>query len=106
MECNLGHNVGHVERVIRIALGLTLLAVGGLTALPAWGTLLILIIGIVALVTGIMGYCPAWRLLGMNTCHHDHANNVLKWRDWVARSMSLLMRIENLMWSKRGGKRE
>ena len=72
MECNAGHNVGHVERVIRIGLGLALLAIGGLTALPVWSTMFILVIGLVALVTGIMGFCPAWRLLGMNTCHHNH----------------------------------
>jgi len=75
MDCKLGHNVGHVERVIRFALGLMLLAIGGLSPLPVWGTVIILIIGIVALVTGIMGFCPAWRLFGMNTCHHDHANS-------------------------------
>ena len=75
MECNVGHNVGHIERIIRIGLGLTLLAIGGLTALPVWGTVIILVVGIVALVTGIIGFCPAWRVLGVNTCHHTHAKN-------------------------------
>ena len=51
MACNLGK----MERSIRIALGLILLAIGGLTALPNWG----LVIGLVALLTGAAGYCPA-----------------------------------------------
>ncbi len=75
MECNVGHNVGHVERIIRIGLGLTLLAIGGLTALPMWGTFITLVVGIVALATGIMGFCPAWRFLGINTCHHPPAKD-------------------------------
>ena len=32
-------------------------------ALPAWGY-----IGIVPLATGLMGWCPLYPLLGMNTC--------------------------------------
>ena len=75
MECDAGHNVGHVERIVRVGLGLTLLAIGGLTALPTWGTMIALVFGIVALVTGIMGFCPAWRILGVNTCHHTHAKD-------------------------------
>mgnify|MGYP000094279096 CR=1 FL=1 len=75
MECKIGHNVGHVERVIRITLGITLLAIGGLTALPVWGTVVTLAIGMVALVSGMMGFCPAWRVFGINTCHHDHAKS-------------------------------
>ncbi len=75
MECNIGHNVGHIERVIRVTLGITLIAIGGLTALPIWGTLMTLVIGIVALGSGMMGHCPAWRLLGINTCHHEHEHH-------------------------------
>ncbi|GJL61568.1 YgaP family membrane protein [Candidatus Nitrospira salsa] len=73
MKCDSEHNIGHIERIIRVGLGLTLLAIGGLTALPMWGSMLTLILGIVALLTGLLGFCPAWRLLGVNTCHHTHA---------------------------------
>ncbi len=75
MECKIGHNVGHGERVIRITLGITLLAFGGLTALPVWETVVTLVIGLVALVSGMMGFCPAWRVLGINTCDHNHAKD-------------------------------
>lgn len=61
-------NVGGVERPIRIVLGIILIGVGAFGGLPAAGTAVALIAGTVALVTGVIGYCPAWALLGINTC--------------------------------------
>ena len=61
-------NVGHYERVIRIALGLLLLALSGISLFPGWGDLVLMVVGLVALLTGIIGYCPAWQVLGINTC--------------------------------------
>ncbi len=55
-------NVGGIDRVIRIVAGLALIAwalLGG----PVWAW-----IGVVALATGLMNFCPAWSLLGINTC--------------------------------------
>lgn len=55
-------NVGGIDRVIRIVAGLVLIAwalVGG----PVWAW-----IGVVALATGLMNFCPAWSLVGINTC--------------------------------------
>ncbi|HJV63447.1 MAG TPA: DUF2892 domain-containing protein [Albitalea sp.] len=56
-------NVGGMDRVARIAVGAVLvgLAAGGVVG--AWGY-----IGIVPLVTGLFGVCPAYKLLGLNTC--------------------------------------
>jgi hypothetical protein len=61
-------NVGVVERSIRIVLGIILLAVGVLAGLPPWGTAAAYVVGAVALVTGAVGFCPAWKLFGINTC--------------------------------------
>ncbi|MDH3503689.1 MAG: DUF2892 domain-containing protein [Nitrospirota bacterium] len=61
-------NIGHHERVIRIAVGFLLLALSGFSLLPEWGDLVLMIVGLVALLTGIIGYCPAWKVLGINTC--------------------------------------
>ena len=36
--------------------------------LPTWGTATLSVVGIVALLTGTVGYCPAWTLFGINTC--------------------------------------
>ncbi len=61
-------NVGGVERPIRIVLGVILVGVGAFGGLPVAGTAVALIVGTVALVTGAIGYCPAWALLGITTC--------------------------------------
>ncbi len=55
MSCN----VGGIERTIRILLGLALLAVAYLVALPGWGMGVAYVAGFVALVTGAVGFCPA-----------------------------------------------
>ncbi len=55
-------NVGGIDRVLRIAAGLGLVAWAALGG-PVWAW-----IGIVPLATGSIGFCPAYPLLGMNTC--------------------------------------
>ncbi|HJR76923.1 MAG TPA: DUF2892 domain-containing protein [Nitrospiraceae bacterium] len=64
MKCN----VGKIERPIRIVLGLILIAIGSLAELPIAGMAIALVAGSIALVTGVIGFCPAWALLGINTC--------------------------------------
>ena len=66
-------NVGGVERPIRMVLGGALLALGLLAELPPAGMWGAIIVGAVALVTGLIGYCPAWGLLGINTCPTNSA---------------------------------
>ncbi|MEW6544649.1 MAG: DUF2892 domain-containing protein [Nitrospirota bacterium] len=61
-------NVGGIERPIRIVLGIILLGIGSFAELPAAGTAVAFIVGAVALVTGAIGFCPAWALFGINTC--------------------------------------
>ena len=61
-------NVGGVERPIRIVVGILVIAVGAFASLPPVGTGIALAVGTIALVTGAIGYCPLWALLGMNTC--------------------------------------
>lgn len=55
-------NEGTVDRVLRIALGLALLFIA-ITGRGAWGY-----IGIVPLLTGALGTCPVYSILGINTC--------------------------------------
>ncbi|MDO9550585.1 MAG: DUF2892 domain-containing protein [Methanoregula sp.] len=60
-------NVGMVDRVIRIILGLVLIGAGmaGLVSTP-W-LYIVLLIGVILLLTGIMQRCPAYTLLGFST---------------------------------------
>lgn len=59
-------NVGGIDRILRIVIGLALLAGFFLNADATyrWAYL----IGIVPLVTGLMGSCPAYSIFGLNTC--------------------------------------
>jgi hypothetical protein len=61
-------NVGTVDRTLRIVVGLVLLALVFVGPQTPWG-----LIGIVPLASGLMRRCPAYALLGMNTCGHKTA---------------------------------
>lgn len=56
-------NVGGIDKILRIVAGLVLIALAVMGIGAPWTY-----IGIVPLVTGLMGWCPAYTLLGMNTC--------------------------------------
>lgn len=67
-------NVGGVERPIRIVVGIALLGIGAFAGLPPVGTGVALVVGTIALVTGAIGFCPVWTLLGINTCQTGNVN--------------------------------
>lgn len=58
-------NVGGIDKVLRIVAGLALLSLIFILEGNArwWG-----LIGIVPLLTGSLGWCPAYTLIGLNTC--------------------------------------
>jgi sulfite exporter TauE/SafE len=64
----MGKNVGTVDRVLRIVAGLVLIAyalgfIAPDTGYNVWGW-----IGVVPLATAFIGFCPAYRLIGVSTC--------------------------------------
>ncbi len=60
-------NESHLDRIIRGILGVALLLVAFL-AVPAGALQIVLaIIGVVLLLTGIVGFCPLYRILGLST---------------------------------------
>lgn len=56
-------NVGGIDRVVRIALGLVLLSLVVVGPKSLWG-----LVGLVPLATGLMRFCPFYPLLGINSC--------------------------------------
>jgi len=52
-----------VDRALRVVVGLVLIALVFVGPQTPWGWL-----GVVPLVTGLVGFCPAYTLLGINTC--------------------------------------
>ena len=59
----MNKNIGGIERIIRILAGLVLIALAATSTVGWWGWL-----GLVPLATGLMGWCPPYSLLGINTC--------------------------------------
>ena len=59
----MSRNEGNIDRALRIILGLGLLALVFVWPQTPWGW-----IGLVPLVTGLVGFCPLYRLIGINTC--------------------------------------
>mgnify|MGYP001055500140 FL=1 len=56
-------NAGTIDRIIRVVLGLVLLSLVFFGPQTPWGW-----IGLVPLVTGLIGNCPLYTLFGFNTC--------------------------------------
>lgn len=57
------NNVGSVDRIARVVLGLVLIGLTLAGSIGAWGW-----IGVVPLLTAALGTCPIYTLLGFNTC--------------------------------------
>ena len=56
-------NVGGIDRILRILVGLVLIGLSVTGAIGVWGWL-----GVVPLATGLIGWCPPYALFGWNTC--------------------------------------
>mgnify|MGYP001006407026 CR=1 FL=1 len=56
-------NVGGIDRMLRIVLGLVLIGLTLSGTIGVWGW-----IGVVPLAPGFISFCPLYPLLGINTC--------------------------------------
>lgn len=65
-EREMTKNVGGIDRILRIVVGLALIALALLDIIGVWGW-----IGIVPLATGAIGWCPAYLPLGIKTCKSE-----------------------------------
>ena len=57
------HNVGGIDKVLRIIIGAALMILAATGSIGWWGWL-----GVIPLATGLMSSCMLYRLLGINTC--------------------------------------
>lgn len=56
-------NEGKLDRIIRIVIGLGLLSLVFIGPQTMWG-----LVGLIPLLTGMIGFCPLYKVFGMNTC--------------------------------------
>ena len=63
----MSSNVGGVDRALRAVVGLILIALVFVGPQTPWGW-----IGLIPLLTAVIGFCPAYTLLGVKTCSVKH----------------------------------
>jgi hypothetical protein len=56
-------NIGGTERVIRVVVGLGVISLAFIGPKTPWAFL-----GVVPILTGLIGWCPPYALLGISTC--------------------------------------
>jgi hypothetical protein len=56
-------NMGGIDRILRIVVGLALISLTLMGTIGVWGW-----IGIVPVATAALGFCPLYTMLGMSTC--------------------------------------
>ena len=56
-------NVGGIDRILRVVVGLALVVAAATGTIGLWGW-----VGVIPLITGLFGFCPAYRLIGLSTC--------------------------------------
>ncbi len=65
----MNKNVGHIDRGIRVVVGAGIIA-AGVYFQNYWGA-----IGLIPFITGIIGWCPAYKLFGLSSCKVNQAAN-------------------------------
>lgn len=56
-------NVGTLDKIVRISAGVLLITLAVLDLIGPWGWL-----GVIPVLTGVVGVCPLYSLLGFNSC--------------------------------------
>ncbi|MBW2611954.1 MAG: DUF2892 domain-containing protein [Deltaproteobacteria bacterium] len=66
-------NIGNIERIIRVAIGLIILSLTFVGPQSLWG-----LIGILPIATGLAGWCPPYAMLGISTCKNQNVDKRAK----------------------------
>lgn len=56
-------NVHPVERMVRVVLGISLVTMAFVGPANLW-----FLLGVIPIMTGLIGWCPPYQLLGISTC--------------------------------------
>lgn len=66
-------NIGNIERIIRVAIGLMILSLTFVGPQSLWG-----LIGILPIAIGLVGWCPPYAMLGISTCKNQNVDKRAK----------------------------
>lgn len=56
-------NIGSADKILRIVVGIVLIALVFVGPQTPWGW-----IGVIPLLTALLGFCPLYKIVGVNTC--------------------------------------
>lgn len=56
-----------IERVIRVVLGVAILSLAYFGPQTPWAFL-----GVIPLITGLLGFCPLYKVIGFSTCSGEN----------------------------------
>ncbi|CAO1664243.1 DUF2892 domain-containing protein [Halomonas sp. HAL1] len=59
----MSRNVGGIDKILRILIGIALIVLALTGTIGVWGW-----VGVLPLATGLFNFCPAYKLIGINTC--------------------------------------
>ena len=60
-------NVGGMDRLIRVVIGLILIALGLFHVFTGTAAIVAYVVAAIAIITGTARFCPAWAMFGINT---------------------------------------
>jgi hypothetical protein len=60
-------NMGKIDRILRAILGIGLISLAFVGPQTPWGW-----IGVIPLITALVGWCPAYIPFGISTCPKEH----------------------------------
>lgn len=61
-------NIGTIDRILRVIVGIGLISLAFIGPQTPWGW-----IGVVLLLTALVGWCPAYVPFGISSCSKDRA---------------------------------
>lgn len=64
----MARNIGNIDRLVRAIAGLGLISLVFVGPQTPWGW-----VGVIPLATAVLGWCPPYALLGINTCGRGKA---------------------------------
>jgi hypothetical protein len=65
---NMKKNVGNIDKVIRVLLAVVFAALYFTGTVSGTPGLVLLVLGVVFVLTSVIGFCPIYAIVGLNTC--------------------------------------
>lgn len=67
----LKKNIHSIERIVRVIVGLAIISLAFVGPKSDWAWL-----GVIPVLTGLVGWCPPYQLLGISTCKTGQGNKL------------------------------